>query len=245
MSTSSSQTSESQSLSTIASDEISTSLSERISASDSLSTAESTSAIIVSEHNATSVKLSDATSLSESTAIVNQSDSTSVRVMPSDETSTSESKSQSVSEFTSEFDSTLTSLHQSEVSSERQSKSQVDDTTGNIVMKNQATDRVQTLESTTGSNMTAKLTTTAPTISAEKVTSTNSLSVPSQATVLKGLLPENPKIITARRILIGQYETGDKFNIRLILEILTPLILISGFLLAAKRRKKEDDAETK
>ncbi len=199
----------------------------------------------MSEHNATSVKLSDATSLSESTAIVNQSDSTSVRVMPSDETSTSESKSQSVSEFTSEFDSTLTSLHQSEVSSERQSKSQVDDTTGNIVMKNQATDRVQTLESTTGSNMTAKLTTTAPTISAEKVTSTNSLSVPSQVTVLKGLLPENPKIITARRILIGQYETGDKFNIRLILEILTPLILISGFLLAAKRRKKEEDAETK
>ncbi|WP_188350824.1 mucin-binding protein [Leuconostoc pseudomesenteroides] len=245
LSTSSSQANESQSLSTIASDEISTSLSERISASDSLSTAESTSAVIVSEHNATSVKLSDATSLSESTAIVNQSDSTSVRVMPSDEISTSESKSQSVSEFTSEFDSTLTSLHRSEVSSERQSKSQVDDTTGNIVMKNQATDRVQTLESTTGSNMTAKLTTTAPTISAEKVTSTNSLSVPSQATVLKGLLPENPKIITARRILIGQYETGDKFNIRLILEILTPLILILGFLLAAKRRKKEDDAETK
>ena len=245
LSTSSSQANESQSLSTVASDEISTSLSERISASDSLSTAESTSAVIVSEHNATSVKLSDATSLSESTAIVNQSDSTSVRVMPSDEISTSESKSQSVSEFTSEFDSTLTSLHRSEVSSERQSKSQVDDTTGNIVMKNQATDRVQTLESTTGSNMTAKLTTTAPTISAEKVTSTNSLSVPSQATVLKGLLPENPKIITARRILIGQYETGDKFNIRLILEILTPLILILGFLLAAKRRKKEDDAETK
>ncbi|WAM38784.1 KxYKxGKxW signal peptide domain-containing protein [Leuconostoc pseudomesenteroides] len=281
LSTSSSQANQSQSLSTIASDEI--------SASVSLSTSESTSAIIVSEHNATSavyvasndtsisnsqsvnaslsvsedisasisnnnsaseviatsVKLSDATSLSDSTAIVNQSDSTSVRVMPSDETSTSESKSQSVSEFTSEFDSTLTSLHQSEVSSERQSKSQVDDATGNIVVKSQATDRVQTLESTTGSNMTAKLTTTASTISAEKVTSANSLSVPSQATVLKGLLPENPKIITARRILIGQYETGDKFNIRLILEILTPLILISGFLLAAKRRKKEDDAETK
>jgi hypothetical protein len=171
----------------------------------------------ISEAIAISVKASNTVSLSESTAIFNHSESTIIRVTSSEEISTS--KSQSLSEFTSDFDSTLTSLHQSEVTSERKAKN--------------STVRIKKLTETNVSNELDRKTIVTSFGTTDNVDS-------------EALLPNTAvKVITARRILIGQYETGDKFNIRLILEILTPLILISGFLLAAKRRKKEDDAETK